>query len=146
MDLLPHVDVFMPNEQEAVALTGQTEPRRQAERFLTAGCGTAIITRGDRGALLMTVAEVIEIPAFPVVAIDPSGAGDAFAAGFIVGLVEGWIRAESLRFACAMGASACTQLGCVPGLFTRTEADTYIQSHPLPVRTSGHPQTGTLRG
>jgi sugar/nucleoside kinase (ribokinase family) len=142
-DVLPHVDVFMPNEEEAFALTGEREPRRQAAQFLEAGCGTAIVTRGERGALLMTATETVEVPVFPVVAIDPSGAGDAFAAGFIVGLTEAWSMQESLRYASAMGASACTRLGCTAGVFARAEADAYVQAHRLPVRTNAQSPSPT---
>lgn len=151
MEVLPQVDVFMPNEQEAFALTGETEPRRQAERFLAAGCGSVIITRGEHGALLMTPGETVEMPAFPVDVIDPSGAGDAFTAGFILGLVEAWSTQDSLQFACAIGASACTQLGCTTGVFTRVEAEAYVQAHPLPFLGSAHtvkltPGAGTPPG
>src|SRR2546430_751842 len=78
--VLPHVDYFLPNDEEAQALTGEKDPRRQAERFLEAGCGTAIITQGDRGTLLMDAGRVLEAPVFPVEYVDGSGAGDAFAA------------------------------------------------------------------
>src|SRR5437762_9861648 len=56
--------------------------------FLHAGCNIAIITRGKDGALLMSTHETLEAPAFPVEVVDVSGAGDAFAAGIIVGLLE----------------------------------------------------------
>ncbi len=139
MEVLPHVDVFMPSDGEAFALTGETEPQRQAERFLAAGCGAAIITRGERGAVAVTAGEMVEMPAFSMETVDPSGAGDAFAAGFIVGLLEGWSMQESLRFASVIGASACTQLGCTTGVFTRPEADAYLQAHPLSVHRTPHP-------
>ena len=133
-DVLPYVDVFMPNDQEAQALTGETEPRRQAERFLQLGCGTAIITMGAEGTLLMDTVQTLQAPAFPVEVVDASGAGDAFAAGFIVGLLEEWSVPESLRFASAIGASACTQLGCTTGVFTRSLANAYLQTHPLTIQ------------
>jgi len=129
LEILPHVDVFMPNEEEAHALTGETDPRRQAERFLAAGCGTAIITRGAQGALLMSSQQIIEAPAPDMATIDQSGAGDAFAAGYITGLLEGWSAAEALSFAGVLGASACTQLGCTPGAFTRAQAEAYLESN-----------------
>jgi len=98
---------------------------------LHAGCNIAIITRGRDGALLMSAHETLESPAFPVEVVDVSGAGDAFTAGFIVGLLEQWSLADSLRFACAIGASACTHLGCTGGVFTRAVAEIYLQSHQL---------------
>ena len=129
--ILPFIDVFMPNIEEAAMLTGETDPGKQAELFLHAGCNIAIITRGKDGALLMNAHETLEAPAFPVEVVDVSGAGDAFVAGFIVGLLEQWSLADSLRFASVIGASACTHLGCTGGVFTRSEAETYLQSHQL---------------
>jgi sugar/nucleoside kinase (ribokinase family) len=131
--ILPYIDVFMPNIEEATILTGETDPGKQAELFLRAGCNIAIITRGEDGALLMSAHETLKVPAFPVEVVDVSGAGDAFVAGFIVGLLEQWSLADSLRFASVIGASACTHLGCTGGVFTRAEADMYLQSHQLPI-------------
>jgi sugar/nucleoside kinase (ribokinase family) len=131
--ILPFIDVFIPNIEEATILTGETDPEKQAELFLHAGCKIAIITRGEDGALLMSAHETLEVPAFPVKVVDVSGAGDAFVAGFIVGLLEQWSLADSLRFAGVIGASACTYLGCTGGVFTRAEAEMYLQSHQLPI-------------
>ena len=84
----------------------------------------------------MSASETLEIPAVPVEVVDVSGAGDAFVAGFIVGLLERWPLEETLRFASLIGASACTRLGCADGVFTRAEADAYLQTHRLPVTSS----------
>jgi len=70
---------------------------------------------------------VIELPALRVEVVEPSGAGDAFAAGLVCGLLEGWELPRSLEFASMMGASACTRLGCTAGLPTRAEADAYLE-------------------
>lgn len=58
--ILPHIDVFMPNSAEAAMLTGETDPQKQAELFLQAGCAIAIITRGGDGALLMSTQKTLE--------------------------------------------------------------------------------------
>jgi sugar/nucleoside kinase (ribokinase family) len=131
--VLSFVDVFTPNTAEAALLTGETDPSKQARLFLEAGCAVAVITMGGEGALLMSASETLEMPAVPVEVVDMSGAGDAFVAGFIVGLLERWPLAETLRFASLIGASACTRLGCADGVFTRPEADAYAQAHHLPV-------------
>jgi sugar/nucleoside kinase (ribokinase family) len=128
--ILPYVDVFMPNDHEAELLTGEADAHKQAEIFLQAGCQVAIITKGSRGALLMSANETHEMPAVALPFVDGSGAGDAFAAGFIVGLLEQWPLAQALRFASVIGASACTQLGCTDGIFTRAEAEAFLQAHP----------------
>jgi len=123
----------MPNIEEASLLTGETDPHRQAKLFLQAGCNIAIITRGEQGALLMSSQETLETPAFPVEVVDVSGAGDAFVAGFVLGLLNQWTLADSLCFASVIGASACTRLGCTAGIFTLAEAETYVGSHQFSI-------------
>ena len=138
MDILPHTDYFLPNDEEARALTGKSAPYEQAVRFLNAGCGTALITQGRNGSLLLNEALHYEAGAFPTEFVDGSGAGDAFAAGFIAALAEKRDAADALRFASAIGASACTKLGCTTGVFTRAEADAFLRRHELPlVRRKG---------
>lgn len=72
-----------------------------------------------------------ELPAPRVEVVDGSGAGDTFAAGFICGLVEGWPLERSFAFATAVGASACTALGCTAGVFSRQQAEDFVISHSL---------------
>jgi sugar/nucleoside kinase (ribokinase family) len=132
--VLPYVDYFLPNDEEAAALTGERDPARQAERFLAAGCGTAVITRGGEGTLLASRSETLRADVYPVEFVDGAGSGDAFAAGFIAGVLEGWQPEETLRFASAIGASACTRLGCTTGVFTRAQADAFLRQHALEVQ------------
>jgi len=124
--VLPHVDYFLPNNEEAQRLTGHRDPHRQAKALLEAGCGTVIITLGAHGTLTMNARTTLEQPAYKVNVVDGSGAGDAFAAGLILGLLESWPLVRTLKFASAMGASACTALGCNAGLFTREQAERFI--------------------
>lgn len=133
--VLPLTDYFIPNDEEAHALTGESEPDRQAERFLRGGCATAIITLGARGTVLVDRQQRIEAPVFAVDVVDASGSGDAFAAGLMVGLLEGWAMDRTLRFASAIGASACTRLGCTPGVFTRAQADAFLEANPIGATT-----------
>lgn len=128
--VLPEVDFFTPNDHEAQLLTGEREPRAQAECLLAAGCGTVLITRGEKGVLAACPGQVLELPAFALPVVDGSGAGDAFAAGLIAGLLRGWELGECLRLASAVGASACTKLGCTPGVFTWAEAEEFLRAHP----------------
>lgn len=127
--VLPAVDFFTPNDHEARILTGESDPQRQAERLLQAGCQTVIITQGERGVLLKNAGEQITLPAFPFEMVDGSGAGDAFSAGLIAGLLDERPLTECLRLASVVGGSACTKLGCTPGVFTRAEADAYLRAH-----------------
>jgi sugar/nucleoside kinase (ribokinase family) len=128
-DILPHVDFFVPNEDEARLLTGEAEPHRQAARLVDAGCGTAIVTRGTAGAVLCSRDERLEVPAPRVESVDQSGAGDAFSAGLIAGLLAGWDLAPIVRFASVLGASATTALGCSAGVFSRAQAEAFMKEH-----------------
>jgi sugar/nucleoside kinase (ribokinase family) len=127
--VLPEVDYFVPNDDEAGALTGESDPRRQAERLLELGAANVVITMGARGLLAANGEVTIELPAPRVDFVEPSGAGDAFAAGLCYGLLHGWDLRRSLELASVTGASACRALGCTAGLFTRAEADAYLETH-----------------
>lgn len=130
-EILPFTDVFLPNDEEAHALTGEADPLRQAERFLEDGCGTIIITQGKKGTLLLGETRHVQAGTYPCEFVDGSGSGDAFAAGFITGMVENWDIAETLKFASAVGCSACTKLGCTTGVFTLPEAVAFMRQHTL---------------
>jgi sugar/nucleoside kinase (ribokinase family) len=128
-EILPHVDFFVPNEDEARALTGEAEPHRQAARLVEAGAGTVIVTRGTAGAVLCSRDELLEVPAPRVESIDQSGAGDAFSAGLIAGILAGWDARRTIRFASVVGASATTALGCTAGVFSRAQAEAFMEKH-----------------
>ena len=132
--LLPHVDYFVPNLDEAFALTGEPDPRRQADRLVEHGALTVLIKLGDKGIYVRSADESFALDAPPISVVEPSGAGDAFAAGLAVGILEGWDLTTMVRFASVIGASACTALGCAAGIMTRKEADAFVSEHPLPLR------------
>jgi sugar/nucleoside kinase (ribokinase family) len=120
--VLPYVDCFLPNQDEARLVTGHDNPADQAEALLAWGCASVVITCGADGAVYADPARVIRVRPFPVEAVDGSGAGDAFTAGIIFGLIEGWPAEQRLRFAAALGGSVCRGLGCTATVFTRDEA------------------------
>jgi sugar/nucleoside kinase (ribokinase family) len=132
--LLPHVDYFVPNLDEAFALTGESDPRRQADKLIGHGASTAMIKLGEKGIYVRSGTGSFELDAPPIAVVEPSGAGDAFAAGLVVGILEGWDLPKMVRFASVIGASACSALGCAAGIFSRAEADTFVSEHPLPLR------------
>ena len=120
--VLPHVDCFLPNKDEARLVTGHDNPADQARALLELGCASVVITCGAEGAVYADPARVIRVRPFPVEVVDGSGAGDAFTAGIILGLIEGWPAEQRLRFATALGGSVCRGLGCTGTVFTRDEA------------------------
>jgi sugar/nucleoside kinase (ribokinase family) len=135
-DVLPNVDLFVPNEDEARALTGEDEPERQAKRLREAGAATVVVTMGAEGSLLVDDERSLHVQAPRVEVVDGSGAGDAYTAGLIAGHLEGWDVERSLRFASVLGGSACTKLGCTAGVFDRAEAQRFLDEHALTSRAS----------
>ena len=95
--VLPEVDYFVPNDDEAAALTGERDPRRQAERLLELGAGTVVVTLGERGLIAASRDDTFELPAPHVDFVESSGAGDAFAAGLVYGLLQSWPLAPLAR-------------------------------------------------
>lgn len=118
--ILAATDVIVVNEQEAAALAADrhwTGPYEGLAALLAqAGVGGLIVTRGGRGARAWWHGKPIEQPAFPVEVVDGIGAGDAFAGSVIAALVKGESFGEALRWGCAAGALATTQLGLVQAL------------------------------
>jgi len=120
--VLPHVDCFLPNQDEARLVTGQDDPADQARALLEWGCASVVVTCGADGAVYADPDRLLRVRPFPVEVVDGSGAGDAFTAGIILGLIEGWPPERRLRFAAALGGSVCRGLGCTGTVFTREEA------------------------
>ncbi len=131
--LLPHVDVFLPNNHEGKLITGETDPLRQAEVFQRLGAGTTIITMGGEGAVLVAKDVRLRSGVFAVSLVDASGGGDAFDAGYIYGLLHGMGAEDCLRVASALGASCVRTIGTTPGVFTRRECETFLRQNVLKI-------------
>jgi sugar/nucleoside kinase (ribokinase family) len=132
-NLLPHVDVFLPNNLEAELITGEKDPLRQAETFHQLGVKTAVVTLGGEGAVLVQHGLRLRAGVFPVTFVDGSGGGDAFDAGYICGMLRGLDATGCLRLASALGASCVRAIGTTPGVFTRVECEQFLREHQLPV-------------
>jgi sugar/nucleoside kinase (ribokinase family) len=129
--LLPYIDYFLPNNDEAHALTGYERPADQLSVLLAAGAGAAIITLGRDGALAARKGECWRSGVYPMPIVDPSGAGDAFDAGVITGILRGWDLPQMLRFASALGASAVRAIGTTQGVFSASEAEAFLAANHL---------------
>ena len=134
-EALPYTDVFLPNEDEARALTGEESPLDQMACLarINPEC-SIVITRGDRGLLARHDGQVWDVGTYRLDTLDESGAGDAFAAGIVTGLAGGWPFERKLQFASAMGASCTTALGCTAGVFHYDEAMEFIERNPLEMK------------
>ena len=125
-------DYVTPNETEAEELTGMKvdtveDARRAADRLLAKGVGTALITLGEKGALLhdgRPLRACSRVSAGPVV--ETTGAGDAFNGGLAVGLSRGLVAIEAVRFACAVAGISVTRPGTAPSMPTLAEVEAIL--------------------
>jgi len=133
--VLRETDVFLPNNDEARAITGLADPVQQAERFRAAGAKTVVITCGGEGTVVVAEAERLRASVFPVTYVGGTGAGDAFDAGYIAGLLHGCDLRGCLAWASALGASCVRSISATESVFTRSELDAFLTEHALAVES-----------
>lgn len=112
LEALASCHAFMPNQVEAMAYT-RTDSPQDALHALADRVPLAVVTCGADGALAIdaSTGEQAHVPVLPVVAIDPTGAGDVFGAALVLGTVAGWSLADRLAFSALCSALAVQQFG-----------------------------------
>jgi ribokinase len=106
-----YADIILPNEAEARAMTGAETLEEASEVLLGEGAELVVIKRGSRGAYVASKNEIFEMPAYrPGAVVDTTGAGDAFAAGLIMGLEKFELK-EAVRFATIVAGLKVMGLG-----------------------------------
>ncbi|MDQ4045437.1 MAG: carbohydrate kinase family protein [Chloroflexota bacterium] len=108
--LLSNVDIYMPNAQELVQLTGRLQ-WEDAAREVIGIPGELVIKRGAEGACYVTADDWVEVPGFEIEAINTIGAGDVFDMGYLYARRMRWSPRQRLEFACAVGAIVVSQTG-----------------------------------
>ena len=129
-EILRLADVVSPNEPELEALTGARvsgldSVKHAAEQLIELGARMAVVKLGDVGSMLVTPTRSEHFPAFKVVTVDPTGAGDAFTAALTVQLAAGAKIEAAVRYANMAGALAVTKLGARPSLPTRAQIEAF---------------------
>ena len=115
--VLPYTDYFLPSIEEARALTGLVDMRDTARHFLDLGVKACVFTLGADGVYYHDGAgNTFQMPAFEIAVKCTCGCGDAFNAGFAVGLVRGFDVETTVRFAQATAALNATGLGSQAGV------------------------------
>ncbi len=125
---LSDLDYFVPNESEAETITGMhvrnvDEAKKCAEKLLSEGIRRVLITLGANGSLLAGHDGVQHVPAFPVKAVDSTGAGDAFIGSFAVFLGEGLAELEAVQRANLYAALSTTGVGTQKSFYDRKRFD-----------------------
>ena len=124
--------VLTPNQTEASRLSGETvkdlaSALTAAQKMAKRGIARIAITMGKTGCVIFDSDGGRLIPGFKMQAVDPTGAGDAFAAALAVRLAEQASLEEAATFANAAGALACTVRGAQPSLPTREEVEALLK-------------------
>jgi sugar/nucleoside kinase (ribokinase family) len=114
---MEHVDYLFPNEEQAVAFTGLTDPVEAAQALLERGVGCVAMTRGGSGSSIVSRDGVENVPAFEVEVVDTTGCGDAFVAGFTRGLSLERSPRDAAVIGSATAALVATGLGSDAGEF-----------------------------
>lgn len=115
---LPHLDYFVPSLAEVQGFVPPQErgdPKRIARFFLDAGVRVVALKMGERGSFVTNGREEFFVPRFQVAALDATGAGDAFAAGFLTGVLHDFALKECAQLGNAAGALVVTQMGTIAG-------------------------------
>lgn len=124
-ELLRLVDVFLPNEKEALALTGAVSIEAATD-VLCRKCGTVALKLGAQGALACHGRETVRATALELQVLDTVGAGDTFDAGFLYGRLNGWSLEKSLSLAAVCGSLSTRRAGGTSAQPTLDEAMKYV--------------------
>ena len=132
--LLPWVDLFTPNEQEALALTGVKDIQTAAQAFHDMGAQTVVVTRGADGLIWCDSESRGSLVAPQVEEVDATGCGDGFIAGCIDAYLDGEPLTDQLLRGTMVGALVSLQPGAIKGLPRRSELQQMFQEyrHLLP--------------
>ncbi len=114
---LPYVDYFMPGLEEAQMITGLKDRKDIIKFFLDRGAKHTVFKMGAEGSSVAGQdMDEIRVPAFKSKVVDSTGCGDAYCAGFIVGLSMGWDLEQAARLGSACGALVVSGLGSDAGI------------------------------
>ncbi|NLT41572.1 MAG: sugar kinase [Anaerolineae bacterium] len=127
---LPFIDVMLPSLAEAQMITGKDRPEDVARVFIDHGVGIVGLKMGEQGSYVRTEDVELRLPPYVVEAVDATGAGDAFVAGFLAGLLQGWDLERTGRLANAVGALCVTAMGAVTGVRSLEETLRFMEVTP----------------
>ncbi len=115
--LAPRVEFLVPSERFARSMTGESDldsedgGRRCLAALSRLNGREVVVTLGERGVLYLEKGEVRRLPAFPVRAVDTTGAGDIFHGAFAYGVLQGWALSRTVRFAAMAAALSVARPG-----------------------------------
>ena len=149
-EALPYLDFITPNEDEAKYFTGKEDPEEMADVFLSYGVKNVVVKLGAKGCFFKNKEMALTLPAFPIEAVDATGAGDCFVAGLATeilnhsgatseipnssaltsGILDDAELQKALHFASACGAICTTAVGAGTALKSRDQVRKFLGKKP----------------
>ena len=123
------VDYFFPNADEAIGLTGAADERRAAAVLLDRGVANVVLKMGGRGCLVCSAHATELVPAIRQRAVDTTGAGDNFVAGYIRALLRGADPVDAAVFANGVAAVSVGALGATAGVRSLAQVEEFIAAN-----------------
>jgi sugar/nucleoside kinase (ribokinase family) len=130
--LLPEVDVFLPNEVEALSLARISVVDDAIARLRSSGAGTVVVKTAGQGAVGAQAGDTFTVPALPTEVVDSTGAGDSFDAGFLAGFLGGEPLRRCLEIGNACGSLSTRGIGGTSTQPTMVEALEAIERSSVP--------------
>jgi sugar/nucleoside kinase (ribokinase family) len=127
---LEHLDYLLPNEDQAMALTGENDAAAAGKALLERGVGAVALTAGERGSILVSPEGALTVPAFEVEVVDTTGCGDAYTAGFLRALSLGHDSERAATIGSATAAQVAQGLGTDAGEFDLDAVLAFADSAP----------------
>ena len=127
---LKYIDIFLPSIEEAKMITGLDSEEEIADFFLKYGMKIVGLKMGSKGCFIKSSKnKIVKLPIFNINAVDATGAGDAFAAGFLAGILKDWSLHKTAELACAVGACCVQAMGAKAGIISFDETIKFIEKH-----------------
>ena len=120
-------DIIVGNDEEFVVLAGSQDGLALAEKLSQRMERIVVYKRGEKGCTTFSTEGRFDTPVYPVAALKPTGAGDAFMGGFISGLVAGIPLQEAVRRGAATAAIVVARVGCAPAMPNAAEVQVFMQ-------------------
>jgi len=122
---LPYVDLFLPNDEQLLGLTGAATLEEAAAVLLRKGVGCVAVTAGARGSYVADASGGAWVPAFEIEVVDTTGCGDAFSAGFLLGRALGRSVVEAATLGNATAAQVAQGLATDAGVYDLASVDAF---------------------
>jgi len=133
MNLISELDYFLPSQNELTQITQTEDLQQAAEKILAImGTGKLVIKTGSDGARLYSndIEGYLQVPAIPVTAIDTTGAGDSFDAGFLYAVKQNLPLKTCMQYGAICGGLATTALGGATAFPTHSEVKEWLKKSP----------------